>query len=233
MRSKTYDEFAEEYDVWFLNNENVLLSEVKLVAYFLKDAGRVLSIGCGSGLFEMILKRDCNISITDGIEPSTSMAEIARKRGMNVTISSAEDGNFGTGEYDTLLFNGCPSYINDLQKSFDNAYKVLKKGGKIVVLDVPKEGAYALLYNLAKSLETWDHPLLKGVSPPTPYPIEFVKTANWRTTAEKVSYLIKSGFSDFQFAQTLTKHPLYTNYEVENPSVGFENGNYIAICGYK
>ncbi len=230
---KVYDEYAKEYDAWFLENQNLLQSEVKLVAHFMRNPGKALSIGCGSGLFEMILEKEYEISIKNGLEPSSSMAEIARKRGMNVTIGSAEEFVLGSDQYDTLLYNGCPSYISDLQPSFENAYKALHKGGKIVVIDVPKESGYATLYNLAMTLGTWDHPLLKDVQPPHPYPIEFVKSANWRTTGEKVELMKLVGFKNFQFAQTLTADPCYSNDAVEEPSEGYSRGSYVAICAEK
>ncbi len=47
-----FDEYASAYDAWFLDNRNVLYSEANLVARTLRDAGRILSVGCGSGLFE-------------------------------------------------------------------------------------------------------------------------------------------------------------------------------------
>ena len=84
---KGFDEYAPAYDAWFLENRNVLYSEINLVAHVLKNPGRTLSVGCGSGLFETILAKEYGITITDGIEPSEGMAEIARKRGMKVTIS--------------------------------------------------------------------------------------------------------------------------------------------------
>jgi ubiquinone/menaquinone biosynthesis C-methylase UbiE len=88
---KGFDEYAPAYDAWFLENRNVLYSEINLVAHVLKNPGRTLSVGCGSGLFEMILAKEYGITVTDGIEPSEGMAEIARKRGMKVTISTAEE----------------------------------------------------------------------------------------------------------------------------------------------
>lgn len=233
MEKKGFDQYASQYDAWFLQNENVLLSEAKLVAYFLKDAGKILSVGCGSGLFESILKRDNGIIITNGIEPSVGMAEIARKRGVDVVIGTAEEADFGVELYDTILFNGTPSYITDLQKSFDKAHAALKPGGKIIVIDVPKESSYALLYNLALAVGTWDHPLLEGVKPANPYPIEFVKQANWRTTEEKKQTLLKAGFKDFKYAQTLTRHALYSDVAIEEPSEGYESGDYVAICAVK
>ncbi len=235
MGYEAYDKYASEYDAWFIKNENVLESEAALVAKVLENSGKVLSIGCGSGLFEMIIKKRRGIIVTDGVEPSRSMAEIAMKRGMNVTIGTAEEvcAPELEGQYDTLLFNGCPCYINDLQKAFDNTAKFLKRGGKAVVIDVPKESAYAMLYNLAKTLGTWDHPMLHGICPPNPYPIEFVAMANWRTTEEKVDCLKNAGYSDFSFMQTLTRFPLCSDESLEEPSQGRDRGSYVAITAFR
>lgn len=230
---KGFDEYASKYDAWFLDNRNVLYSEVNLVASTLKDAGKILSVGCGSGLFEKIMREERGVDITDGIEPSEGMAEIARKRGMNVTLATAEEADFGNGIYDTILFNGTPSYITDLEGVVRKAYAALRPGGRIVLIDVPKESSYGIMYNLALALGTWDHPLLEGVYPPNPYPIEFVKVANWRTTAEKVKILTEAGFTDLTFAQTLTAHPLYSDLTEEQPVEGCDRGDYVAVSAIK
>lgn len=228
-----FDNYASQYDAWFMENENVLFSELKLVAHALKQPGRTLSVGCGSGLFEMLLRHNYNIEVTNGIEPSKAMATIAEYRGMKVKIGGAEEVDFGIENYDTVIFNGSPSYISDLELSFQKAYMALKTNGRIIVVDVPKESSYALLYNLAKTLGTWQHPLLEGISPITPYPIELVKLSNWRTTAEKVDLLHKIGFGDLQFLQTLTCHPMYSNAQIEEPIDGYDKGDYVAIIGKK
>ncbi len=64
---KGFDEYAATYDAWFLDNPNVLESEVRLVASTLRNAGRVLSVGCGSGLFEKIMRDEFGITVTDGV----------------------------------------------------------------------------------------------------------------------------------------------------------------------
>ena len=230
---KGFDQYASLYDAWFLDNRNVLYSEVNLVASAIKGAKRVLSVGCGSGLFEKILREERGIEIVDGIEPSSGMAEIARLRGMNVVEATAEEASFGNGEYDLILFNGCPSYISDLASVVRKAYEALPAGGRIVPVDVPKESSYGMMYNLAKAVGTWDHPLLNGVYPPNPYPIEFVNIANWRTNAEKAELLEKTGFRNLTFSQTLTAHPLYSNNVEEQPSEGCDRGDYVALTGYK
>lgn len=230
---KGFDQYASQYDAWFLENRNVLYSEVNLVASVLRDAGRILSVGCGSGLFEKILREERDIDIRDGIEPSEAMAEIARKRGMTVAISTAEEADFGNSDYNTILFNGTPSYIDGLADVVRKAYEALPAGGRIVLIDVPKESSYGVLYNLAKALGTWNHPLLQGCYPPNPYPIEFVDVAKWRTTAEKIEMLESAGFRDLAFAQTLTTHPLYSDIIEEQPVEGYDRGDYVAITAVK
>lgn len=230
---KGFDEYAATYDAWFLDNPNVLESEVRLVASTLRNAGRVLSVGCGSGLFEKIMRDEFGITVTDGVEPSPAMAEIARKRGMDVTEATAEEFDHPAGEYDTILFNGSPSYITDLDTVLSKVYAALKPGGRIVLVDVPKESTYGLMYNLAKALGTWDHPLLEGAYPPNPYPIEFVNVANWRTTAEKIALLEKNGFRNIESAQTLTTHPLYSDLAAEEPVPGHDRGDYVAVTAIK
>lgn len=229
----SFDNYAEKYDSWFLDNRNVLYSEAALVAYFLRKDEKILSVGCGSGLFEQILKKEYGIVIEEGIEPSADMASIARARGLNVEISTAEDCAVRPEEFDTVLYNGCPGYISDLDRALEKSFRSLRKGGKVILIDIPKESSYGILYNLAKAVGTWNHPLLEGVFPNNPYPVELAAKACWRTTAEKIAALERAGFADFEFAQTLTVHPLYSDGKVETPIPGYDRGDYVAICGYR
>lgn len=228
-----FDQYASLYDEWFLNNTNVLLSELRLVAHTLKDGGRILSVGCGSGLFEKLLRDEYDITVAEGIEPSAEMAAIATKRGLSVTVVSAEDADYGKHRFDTIIFNGSPSYIDDLPAVLHKVYDALPSGGRVVLIDVPKESSYGILYNLAMTLGTWEHPLLEGCYPRDPYPIELVRMAHWRTTASKVEMLHEAGFSNLEFAQTLTTHPLTSDDVAEEPLSGSDKGDYVAITAYK
>ena len=78
-------------------------------------------------------------------------------------------------------------------------------------------------------LRKWD----SSVSVQVSYPIEFVKVAAWRTTAEKVALLEAAGFGDLTFAQTLTSHPLCSNDEEEQPVEGYGKGDYVAVTARK
>ena len=233
MGYQTFDKYASEYDAWFIENQNVLECEVRLVAACLEKGTNILSIGCGSGLFEKIIREKYDINIQKGIEPAAAMADIASKRGMDVTVGTAEETDYGIACYDIVLFNGCPCYMNDLGLALQKAYNALKPGGKVVVIDVPKESAYGLIYNLALAVGTWEHPLLEGVQPLMPYPIELVKQASWRTTKEKTDLMKAVGYKDLIFKQTLTADPCYSHLILEDPTDGYERGAYVAICGYK
>lgn len=229
MTTHAFDEYAERYDGWFLLNELVLESEVRLIARCLERPGRVLSVGCGSGLFESLLRRDHGIDIREGVEPSREMAAIARARGLEVGIAPAEALPCGDAQYDTLLLNGILSYLADPAAAFREARRALRPGGRIVVADVPAESAYALLYRLGSLKGGWDDPLFAGVAPAHPYPVEFAAAAHWRTTPQKLALLEQSGFAQAECWQTLTRHPVYTNDAAEDPIPGYDRGGYVAI----
>jgi ubiquinone/menaquinone biosynthesis C-methylase UbiE len=233
MSESAFDEHAAEYDAWFLRNRNVLKSEVLLLAGFLKEPGRALSVGCGSGLFEKLLRDEHGIDIRHGVEPARRMAQIAVKRGMEVKSGTAEHLPFDDDSFDTVVLNGCPSYIHEMGRAFAEAYRVLRPGGQVVVADVPAESSYGMLYQLAARVGTWDDPSLRAIAPSHPYPVEFAGSANWRTTEEKMSLLQKVGFVELETAQTLTVHPKFSDDAVEEPSAGYERGDYVAIRGKK
>ncbi len=233
MPERPFDEYAEEYDAWFLRNRQVLESEVLLLRHFLGSPGKAVSVGCGSGLFEHILRTEHGIDIRHGVEPASGMAQIAEKRGMKVKSGNAEALPFEDEEFDTVILNGTPGYVDDLRQAFSEAARVLKPGGAIVVADVPAESSYGLLYQLATVKGTWDDPYLSSLAPPHPYPIEFAAVARWRTTAEKLELLTAVGFVNLECAQTLTVHPKFSNDRVEQPVEGHERGDYVAIRGRK
>ena len=231
MKQK-FDGYAAEYDSWFMENENLFNSELNLFKKALGDikGKKLLSVGCGSGLFESVIEHD-NI---EGIEPSRDMGAIAEKRGIPViAYGTIEEVDLKEDEYDIIYFNGSSSYIEDLKKAYEKCIPALKKGGKIILLDVPKESAFGFMYLLAKAVGTFDHPFLNGVMPKLPYPIELVNAGVWHSTEEKINVLKEIGFHDFHFYQTLLQNPMYTNNEIEEAVEGYTSGGYVSIIAEK
>ena len=133
-KAKMFDGYANAYDQWFMKNENVFASELKLLRRTLEPLEKktILSIDCGSGLFESALKREYGIHVQYGVEPSTDMAKIARKRGMTVFIGDAETSELAENSYDVIYLNGCSSYIKNLSAAYQNCHRALKKGGHLI-----------------------------------------------------------------------------------------------------
>ena len=219
MEKQKFDGYADKYDEWFMKNENLFTSELRLFKKVLGDiSGKtLLSVGCGSGLFESYIEN----SNIEGIEPSADMAEIARKRGINVIkIGLIEDVELTDDKYDIIYFNGSSSYMEDLSPVYGKCLKALKENGKLILLDVPKESAFGFMYLLGKSLNTYDHEFLEGAMPELPYPLALATSGVWHTTEEKINVLKNLGVNKFSYYQTLIKNPLYTNEEAEEVSEG-------------
>lgn len=227
-----FDGYAEQYDAWFMENEHLFTSELRLFEKVLGDyAGKkMLSVGCGSGLFESYLKE----ADVEGIEPSEDMGRIAEKRGVKVlAFGVIEEVSLPEETYDIIYFNGSSSYIEDLAFVYGKCLKALKPGGRLILLDVPKESAFGFMYLLGKSLDTYDHEFLEGAMPALPYPLPLAKSGIWHTTEEKIQVLKDLGIEDFTYYQTLIKNPLYTNEEPEEVAEGYKSGGYVAIIAKK
>ena len=227
-----FDGYAAQYDEWFMKNENLFTSELRL---FLKalgdiDGKKLLSVGCGSGLFESYIDR-ANV---EGIEPSEDMGRIAEKRGVNVICyGMIEDVELPDDTYDIIYFNGSSSYMEDLKSVYGKSMRALKDGGRLILLDVPKESAFGFMYLLGKSLGTYDHEYLEGTMPALPYPLALASSGVWHTTEEKIDVLKELGFKNFSYYQTLIQNPMYTNEEPEEVSEGYKSGGYVAIIAEK
>ena len=70
-------------------------------------------------------------------------------------------------------------------------------------------------------------------APKDPYPIKFLTGAHWCSREEVTNLLQEVGFVDLKYMQTLTRHPKYSNDEVEEPREGYDKGDYIVIQGRK
>ena len=232
MEKQKFDGYADKYDEWFMKNDKLFTSELRLFEKVLGDiqGKKLLSVGCGSGLFESYI----DSSNIEGIEPSEDMAEIARKRGINVIkIGLIEDVDLPEEKYDIIYFNGSSSYMEDLSAVYGNCLRALKANGRLILLDVPKESAFGFMYLLGKSLNTYDHEYLNGAMPKLPYPLALASSGVWHTTEEKIYVLKELGISRFSYYQTLVKNPLYTNEEPEEVIEGYKSGGYVAIIAEK
>jgi len=223
LSPSAFEEEAEDFDAWFDKNRQIFESELLAEKQFLTNPENAVSIGVGSGLFAS------KLGIKYGVEPAKGMAGLARKRGIKVKIGTAEDIPFPKEKFDSVLLSTVLSYVKDAQKAVNEAYRILRRGGHIVVSFLPREGSYAMMYDLA---------YLRGkhdtlISPKHPYPVKFIRGTHWHSTEEVTKLLQKAGFIDLKYVQTLTKHPKYTDDEIEKPQEGYKRGDFVVVRGRK
>jgi hydroxymethylpyrimidine/phosphomethylpyrimidine kinase len=223
LKPSAFEEAAEDFDAWFDKNRVIFESELLAERHFLENPENAVSIGVGSGLFAS------KLGIKYGVEPAEKMAELARKRGIEVKIGTAENVPFPDERFDTVLLSTVLDYVKNPQQAVDEAFRILKPGGYIVVSFLTREGSYAMMYDLAYLRGQHD----PAISPKHPYPVKFIRGAHWLSTGEVITLLKNAGFIGLKYAQTLTKHPKYTNDVIEKPVEGYEKGDFIVVQGRK
>ena len=223
LDESAFDESAKDFDEWFGKNKAVFESELLAEQQFITDPERTVSIGLGSGLF------DARLGIKFGVEPSESMAALARKRGIDVKIGSAENVPFEDEQFNAVLLGTIISYVKDRLKAVSEAHRILRQGGHIIVSFLTREGSYGMLYDLAYLQGKYD----PETAPQDPYPIQFLQETNWCSVSEVSALLKDAGFVGLEYMQTLTRHPKYSNDSIEEPTSGYDRGDYVVIRGRK
>jgi len=206
MKIDPFKLYAEEYDDWFEKHSNIYESELNALREFINDGYNGIEIGSGTGRFSIPLK------IPIGVEPSTEMAEIARLRGMRVVNARAEDLPFEKGIFDFTLFVTTICFLDSIGRSFMEASRITRDSGFIVIAFIDKNSTIGKLYRKKKNESL------------------FYKKAVFYSVKQVLYYLIKAGFSDFSYRQTLGTLNDDTVHPVEE---GFGKRGFVVIKGIK
>lgn len=199
-----FESFSEEYDKWFVQNKEIYELELCAIRYFIPAEGNGLEVGVGSGKFAGPL------GIRTGIEPSDKMADKARDLGIQVFKGVAEDLPFSSSCFDFILMVTTICFVDDINKTFQEAFRVLKNDGFIVIGFVDKESELGREYMRNKEKS------------------HFYKIAVFFSTQEVLACLSNAGFEDFKIKQTI--FPGNENQTVEN---GFGKGSFVVIKALK
>ncbi|ACX73022.1 Methyltransferase type 11 [Methanocaldococcus vulcanius M7] len=175
-----FEEYAEEYDRWFDENEIIYKSEIEALKRHIPK-GKGLEIGVGTGRFA----KPFNIKI--GVDISKKMAEIAKKRGIDVIIARGEDLPFNDNEFDFVLINTVLEFSEDPKKMLKEAKRVLKNGGKIIIGIIDKDSFLGKMYEKKKQKS------------------KFYKDANFLSAREVIEMLKELGFKNIKATQTIFK----------------------------
>jgi ubiquinone/menaquinone biosynthesis C-methylase UbiE len=204
--SGIFDKYYGKYDAWYDKNEFAYLSELKAIRKVLPKKGKGLEIGVGTGRFAQAL------GIESGVDPSKNMIEIARKRGVNVKLGYGERLSFKNATFDYAVAISTICFTKNPEKVLKEAYRVLKKKGKIIIGIVDKDSFLGKFYQKKKSV--------------------FYKKASFFGVKEITGLLDSAGFSKFSYYQTLYNIPDEIK-SVQEPQKGFGRGGFVVIAAKK
>ncbi len=200
-----FEKYSDRYDEWFENHSDIYHAEVEAIRQLMPfPQGKGLEVGVGSGKFAVPL------GIKIGVEPSENMAVKAERQGIQVFRHIAEKLPFSDCEFDVVLMVTTICFVDDIFKSFTEAFRVLKTNGCIIVGFIDKDSKLGKEYNSRRNTSV------------------FYKDATFFSTQEVVYYLMEAGFRDLLFKQTLIPdEPQEIIFD------GFGKGSFIAIKGLK
>jgi len=208
-KTQAFERHFEQYDAWFDENERIYASELLAVKSLLPSQGRRVEIGVGSGRFAS------RLGTKEGVEPAAGIAKLACARGICVRQGTAEALPLPNAVYDVALLVTTLCFVDDVNQTFAEAYRVLRADGCIVLAFIPKDSPFGRFYDQIKDSD------------------EFFRAATFYTKQGVFAALKKAGFVIDRTVQTLTSSPQAANKTVEEPSPGHDRGSFIVVRAVK
>jgi len=139
-----FDKYYDGYDKWFDFHPWVYRSELEAVRKFLPQNGKGVEIGAGTGRFSI------PFGITVGVEPSKTMADIAKSRGMTICDAKAENLPFDDNAFDFVLLVTTICFLEDPLQALKEIRRILRPDGKIIIGMLDKDSLLGKLYEIKK-----------------------------------------------------------------------------------
>ncbi len=201
-----FDNNVEAYDNWYTLHEKAYLSELEAIKEQmakLPENIRGIEVGVGTGRFAQPL------GIKEGIEPSLEMAKKAIKKGIEIIPGVAEKLPYGDLQFDFVLFVTI-CHLEDFKDAVEEAYRVLKPKGSIIIGFLDKEQSIAQQYEQKRQRST------------------FFKHATYYTVDQITKILKDRRFKNLEYNQTLFGD-LEEIETVQMPKPGYGEGSFVVI----
>jgi SAM-dependent methyltransferase len=142
-----FDAHAEddEYNV-FSPETNERLVEAFARLSSLPRGARVADLGCGSGVFTELLRRQGYQST--GVDISPKLVALGRRKypGLELIEGDAENLPFESASLDGVLLSGLVHHFPDPRRLASEVRRVLKNGGRFVAFDPNRMNPFMWLY---------------------------------------------------------------------------------------
>jgi len=207
-RIEPFEKHPLQYEQWFDRHKFAYESELQAIRKLLPQHGNGLEIGIGSGRFAAPL------GIKLGLEPSRKMMEIAQARGIEVIGGVGESLPFRDSQFDFATMVTTICFLDDVEVAFNEAYRILKPVGCLIIGFIDKDSSIGQLYQQHKNENV------------------FYRIATFYSVDEVVSHLKKAGFKVFNFAQTIF-HNLAEIKGIEPVREGYGEGSFVVVRALK
>ncbi|MBN2651093.1 MAG: class I SAM-dependent methyltransferase [Spirochaetales bacterium] len=202
-KSEVFDQYYNEYDQWFVKNKEIYEAEIESIRQLLPESLNGIEIGVGSGKFAEPLK------IKIGVEPSAKMAELARKKGIEIKEGIAEDLPIASDSYDFALMVTAICFVDDPLKSFKELNRILKRGGSLIMAFVNKNSELGRSYQKNKEKS------------------KFYKNAKFFSCEDIIDIANQTNFTLEDSRQTLMT--IEGRMNSEKITKGYEEGAFVAL----
>lgn len=211
---RVFHNHADRYDSWFFSEKGRILfkNELNALKTLLRGVkiGKALEIGVGTGEFAY------KLNIKYGIDPALNALLKAKDRGITCVQGIAEKLPFKENTFDSVFLIVTICYVSDVNKTINEAFRVLKNNGLIVIGFINRDSQWGRLYIEKKR---------KGHL--------FYGPAHFYSFKEVEELLTRNGFRVIKIVTTLYQSPLDTP-KFEDPVEGIrENAGFITILARK
>ena len=136
-----FEDYAEEYDLWFDEYQSVYHAELARIRKLCPQTNsRSIEIGTGSGRFAKPL------GISIGLEPSAALSRMACHRGIKVVRGEAEAIPFGDGSFSSALMVTVVCFLDDPWSALMEIHTILAPGGSLTIAFIERDEKVAKKY---------------------------------------------------------------------------------------
>jgi len=126
------NDLAKPYNAEYYRKENqeelhpAYFDEIQLIVSKLEAP--ILDLGCGTGRLALVSKKEIY-----GLDISEHAIKRATERGMNALVGNALKLPFREGSFRSIVLNQVLDHLEEPEKCLWECYRVLKRGGKLLI----------------------------------------------------------------------------------------------------
>jgi SAM-dependent methyltransferase len=200
-----FEEHAPEYDQWFDAHEPVYQAELEALRKFVPVTGMGIEVGVGTGRFAVPL------GLRFGLDPSRTMLQKARRRGLSVCQAVGERQPFRDAQFDLVLLVTVICFVDDVPTLFRELRRVLKRDGQLIIGFINRDSERGRSYESRKDASL------------------FYREARFYSVAEVADWVKEAGFGSLRFCETLFGGP--TEFSARGLEVreGYRDGAFVVL----